>query len=119
MVPQVFSGLWRLGAPSAAELLGARPDIACYAKLLTGGAGRARGCLTGSWMLPCRGGGGGGGGSTPVQGFRLPVKRLPLVSVRQIQRVREAQSAITKDACALEHRWPAAAGRHAGVQGSV
>jgi len=34
--PQVFSGLWRLGVPSAALLLGAQPDIACYAKLLTG-----------------------------------------------------------------------------------
>lgn len=33
---QVFSGLWRLGAVSAAQLLGAHPDIACYAKLLTG-----------------------------------------------------------------------------------
>ena len=35
-VLQVFSGLWRLGAVSAAQLLGAQPDIACYAKLLTG-----------------------------------------------------------------------------------
>ena len=33
---EVFTGLWRLGAASAAELLGAQPDIACYAKLLTG-----------------------------------------------------------------------------------
>lgn len=34
---EVFTGLWRLGAPSGAALLGAAPDIACYAKLLTGG----------------------------------------------------------------------------------
>ena len=34
---EVFTGCWRLGAPSAAALLGAAPDIACYAKLLTGG----------------------------------------------------------------------------------
>ncbi len=34
---EVFSGLWRLGAPAAAQLLGVAPDIACYAKLLTGG----------------------------------------------------------------------------------
>lgn len=33
---EVFSGLWRLGRVSAAELLGEQPDIACYAKLLTG-----------------------------------------------------------------------------------
>lgn len=33
---QVFSGLWRLGAVSAARILGVQPDIACYAKLLTG-----------------------------------------------------------------------------------
>ena len=33
---EVFTGLWRLGAPSAAEILGVEPDIACYAKLLTG-----------------------------------------------------------------------------------
>jgi len=32
----VFSGLWRLGAVSAARILGVQPDIACYAKLLTG-----------------------------------------------------------------------------------
>jgi dethiobiotin synthetase/adenosylmethionine--8-amino-7-oxononanoate aminotransferase len=35
---EVFTGLYRLGAPSGAALLGAAPDIACYAKLLTGGA---------------------------------------------------------------------------------
>lgn len=34
---EVFSGIWRLGAESAAELLGEAPDIGCYAKLLTGG----------------------------------------------------------------------------------
>eukprot|EP00208_Stichococcus_sp_RCC1054_P000920 CAMPEP_0206139432 /NCGR_PEP_ID=MMETSP1473-20131121/6079_1 /ASSEMBLY_ACC=CAM_ASM_001109 /TAXON_ID=1461547 /ORGANISM="Stichococcus sp, Strain RCC1054" /LENGTH=768 /DNA_ID=CAMNT_0053533229 /DNA_START=85 /DNA_END=2388 /DNA_ORIENTATION=- len=34
---EVFSGLWRLGAVSAARILGVQPDIACYAKLLTGG----------------------------------------------------------------------------------
>ncbi|KAK9815939.1 hypothetical protein WJX72_012312 [[Myrmecia] bisecta] len=34
---EVFSGLWRLGRVSAAEMLGVSPDIACYAKLLTGG----------------------------------------------------------------------------------
>ena len=35
---EVFTGLWRLGAASAAKLLGVQPDIACYAKLLTGAA---------------------------------------------------------------------------------
>eukprot|EP00963_Diacronema_lutheri_P011885 scaffold1501_cov352-Pavlova_lutheri.AAC.28 len=34
---EVFSGIWRLGSESAAELLGEAPDIGCYAKLLTGG----------------------------------------------------------------------------------
>ncbi|KAG8651802.1 hypothetical protein MANES_06G023800v8 [Manihot esculenta] len=34
---EVFTGFWRLGAESAAELLGCVPDIACYAKLMTGG----------------------------------------------------------------------------------
>lgn len=34
---EVFTGCWRLGAPSAASLLGVSPDIACFAKLLTGG----------------------------------------------------------------------------------
>ncbi|KAK9811108.1 hypothetical protein WJX73_003299 [Symbiochloris irregularis] len=37
LLDEVFSGLWRLGAPSAASLLHVQPDIACYAKLLTGG----------------------------------------------------------------------------------
>ena len=43
-VLQVFSGLWRLGAVSAAQLLGAQPDIACYAKLLTGQRGACTAC---------------------------------------------------------------------------
>lgn len=34
---EVFTGFWRLGRESAADLLGCRPDIACYAKLMTGG----------------------------------------------------------------------------------
>lgn len=34
---EVFSGWWRLGVQSARDLLGVNPDIACYAKLLTGG----------------------------------------------------------------------------------
>lgn len=34
---EVFTGLWRLGATGGAALLGVSPDIACYAKLLTGG----------------------------------------------------------------------------------
>ena len=33
---EVFTGIWRLGALSAAAHLGVQPDIACYAKLLTG-----------------------------------------------------------------------------------
>ena len=33
---EVFTGIWRLGAMSAAHRLGIQPDIACYAKLLTG-----------------------------------------------------------------------------------
>ncbi|KAK2077256.1 hypothetical protein QBZ16_004890 [Prototheca wickerhamii] len=33
----VFTGFWRLGSPTAAHLLKISPDIACYAKLLTGG----------------------------------------------------------------------------------
>jgi len=33
---EVFTGIWRLGALSAAHRLGIQPDIACYAKLLTG-----------------------------------------------------------------------------------
>jgi dethiobiotin synthetase/adenosylmethionine--8-amino-7-oxononanoate aminotransferase len=34
---EVFTGFWRLGVTSGAALLGAPPDIACYAKLMTGG----------------------------------------------------------------------------------
>eukprot|EP00257_Ricinus_communis_P019961 XP_015579090.1 bifunctional dethiobiotin synthetase/7,8-diamino-pelargonic acid aminotransferase, mitochondrial isoform X2 [Ricinus communis] len=34
---EVFTGFWRLGAESASELLGCLPDIACFAKLMTGG----------------------------------------------------------------------------------
>ncbi|MQM07889.1 hypothetical protein Taro_040734, partial [Colocasia esculenta] len=34
---EVFTGFWRLGSESAAELLGCVPDVACYGKLLTGG----------------------------------------------------------------------------------
>jgi acetylornithine/succinyldiaminopimelate/putrescine aminotransferase len=34
---EVFTGCWRLGVPTAGALLGQAPDIACYAKLLTGG----------------------------------------------------------------------------------
>ena len=34
---EVFAGLWRLGLRSAAPLLGAHPDVAVYAKVLTGG----------------------------------------------------------------------------------
>ena len=34
---EVFTGLWRLGFPTGGSLLGVSPDVACYAKLLTGG----------------------------------------------------------------------------------
>ncbi|GMN52124.1 hypothetical protein TIFTF001_021281 [Ficus carica] len=34
---EVFTGFWRLGKESAAELLSCVPDIACFAKLMTGG----------------------------------------------------------------------------------
>ncbi|GMH42966.1 hypothetical protein BSKO_10888 [Bryopsis sp. KO-2023] len=37
ILDEVFTGFWRLGAMSGAELLGVHPDIACVAKLLTGG----------------------------------------------------------------------------------
>lgn len=33
---EVFSGIWRLGHLTAAQMLQVQPDIACYAKLLTG-----------------------------------------------------------------------------------
>ncbi|KAG7021738.1 Bifunctional dethiobiotin synthetase/7,8-diamino-pelargonic acid aminotransferase, mitochondrial, partial [Cucurbita argyrosperma subsp. argyrosperma] len=34
---EVFTGFWRLGCETAAELLHCAPDIACFAKLMTGG----------------------------------------------------------------------------------
>ncbi|KAK9099928.1 hypothetical protein Scep_023358 [Stephania cephalantha] len=34
---EVFTGFWRLGSESAAEILGCLPDIACFGKLMTGG----------------------------------------------------------------------------------
>ncbi|KAF9168499.1 hypothetical protein DFQ26_006658 [Actinomortierella ambigua] len=34
---EIFSGCWRLGRKSAADMLQTQPDIAAYAKLLTGG----------------------------------------------------------------------------------
>ncbi|XVF47724.1 hypothetical protein PTKIN_Ptkin03bG0133900 [Pterospermum kingtungense] len=34
---EVFTGFWRLGVEAAAELLGCVPEIACFAKLMTGG----------------------------------------------------------------------------------
>lgn len=34
---EVFTGFWRLGRESAADLLGCLPDIACFGKLMTGG----------------------------------------------------------------------------------
>ncbi|KAK9827392.1 hypothetical protein WJX81_006165 [Elliptochloris bilobata] len=37
VLDEVFAGLWRLGSVSAASRLGIVPDIACFAKLLTGG----------------------------------------------------------------------------------
>ncbi|KAK9729788.1 hypothetical protein K7432_000031 [Basidiobolus ranarum] len=37
ILDEVFTGFWRLGRRSAAEILGVKPDIAAYAKLLTGG----------------------------------------------------------------------------------
>ncbi len=36
ILDEVFTGIWRLGHLSAAQMLGIQPDIACYAKLLTG-----------------------------------------------------------------------------------
>ncbi|KAF5841429.1 pyridoxal phosphate-dependent transferase [Dunaliella salina] len=35
---EVMTGGFRLGAPTAASLLCLQPDIACFAKLVTGGA---------------------------------------------------------------------------------
>ena len=38
IVDEVFTGIWRLGVESAASsLLNIKPDVGCYAKLLTGG----------------------------------------------------------------------------------
>jgi hypothetical protein len=34
---EVFTGCWRLGPATAGQMLAEVPDIACYAKLLTGG----------------------------------------------------------------------------------
>ncbi|XP_062078626.1 bifunctional dethiobiotin synthetase/7,8-diamino-pelargonic acid aminotransferase, mitochondrial [Humulus lupulus] len=34
---EVFTGFWRLGTETATKLLSCVPDIACYAKLMTGG----------------------------------------------------------------------------------
>uniref|UniRef100_A0A2P2IS42 Uncharacterized protein n=1 Tax=Rhizophora mucronata TaxID=61149 RepID=A0A2P2IS42_RHIMU len=34
---EVFTGFWRLGVEAAADLLDCVPDIACFAKLMTGG----------------------------------------------------------------------------------
>ncbi|KAK4415274.1 Bifunctional dethiobiotin synthetase/7,8-diamino-pelargonic acid aminotransferase, mitochondrial [Sesamum alatum] len=34
---EVFTGFWRLGRESAAEMLYCQPDISCFAKLMTGG----------------------------------------------------------------------------------
>jgi bifunctional dethiobiotin synthetase / adenosylmethionine---8-amino-7-oxononanoate aminotransferase len=34
---EVFAGLWRLGVPSAAPILGTFPDVSVYGKILTGG----------------------------------------------------------------------------------
>ncbi len=47
ILDEVFSGIWRLGHLSAAEMLGIKPDIACYAKLLTGRAA----VLVSAWRL--------------------------------------------------------------------
>jgi len=66
VLDEVFSGLWRLGAISAAERLGIQPDVACYAKLLTGArCGGAImslcrrmtiGCCSSTALLGCAGG---------------------------------------------------------------
>ncbi|KAK7388482.1 hypothetical protein VNO78_23298 [Psophocarpus tetragonolobus] len=34
---EVFTGFWRLGVETAAELIHSEPDIACFSKLMTGG----------------------------------------------------------------------------------
>lgn len=37
ILDEVFTGFWRLGYMAGAKILGMRPDVACYGKLLTGG----------------------------------------------------------------------------------
>ena len=37
VMDEVFSGFWRLGARSSSAMASIKPDVACYAKLLTGG----------------------------------------------------------------------------------
>lgn len=37
ILDEVFTGFWRLGKMTAAQMLNVKPDIACYGKLLTGG----------------------------------------------------------------------------------
>lgn len=37
VLDEVFAGIWRLGTEGAWEIIGEKPDISCYAKLLTGG----------------------------------------------------------------------------------
>jgi len=37
LLDEVFTGLWRLGSWSAASLLGIKPDVSAFAKLVTGG----------------------------------------------------------------------------------
>ncbi|MES2616126.1 MAG: aminotransferase class III-fold pyridoxal phosphate-dependent enzyme [Bdellovibrionota bacterium] len=37
ILDEVFTGFWRLGKISAAQMLNIKPDIACYGKILTGG----------------------------------------------------------------------------------
>ena len=38
VLDEVFTGLFRIGGRTGGELAGIRPDIACYAKILTAGA---------------------------------------------------------------------------------
>ncbi|KAB8028076.1 aminotransferase class III-fold pyridoxal phosphate-dependent enzyme [Fluviispira multicolorata] len=37
IIDEVFTGFWRLGKMTAAQMLNIKPDVACYAKLLSGG----------------------------------------------------------------------------------
>lgn len=37
VMDEIFSGIWRLGSPSACSLADIKPDVACYGKLLTAG----------------------------------------------------------------------------------